>query len=116
MEMSDVHLVEVYCTGSPNAPHKRRYIARMVRTLRMDDSTGWAVARDGGRRHIADQIDQDRDRLDLRCRACNLSAQVIVDETRATRGYDRLVQGLSTAARAGLRELPLHALAGIVSK
>lgn len=114
--MSDAsQLIEVYCEGSPNAPHERESVARMVKTLRiMGDTTGWVVARNGGRRHSAD--DPGRDRFDLRCRTCHLSAQVVVDQTRTTRGYDRLVRGLNAAATAGMFSLPLHALAGIVSK
>lgn len=114
--MTDVHLIELYCAGPPDASHERRRVTRMARTLRMDDTTGWAVAREDGRRYPGD--DRDRDRLDLRCpaRGCRVSAQVVVDETRSTRGYERLVEGLNEAARSGLRELPLHAVAGIVSR
>lgn len=118
---NDIHLIEVYCIGSPTAPHERRPVARMVRTVGMDGMTGWAVARDGGRRPVADQ--SGRDRFDLRCRRprgrrgpkCRISAQTVVDQTRASGGYDRLVQGLNAAAAAGMTELPLYGLAGIVS-
>ena len=108
--------IEVYCEGPPNAPHERKYVARMVQTLRMDATTGWVIARDDGRQHVADQSGQNRDRFDLRCRACGVSAQVVVDESRATRGYDQLRRGLDAAAAAAMYSLPLHALAGIVSK
>lgn len=108
-----IHLLKVHCDGAPNNPHKRRYIARMVRTLRADGTTGWAVARDAGRQHAADQSRQDR--FDLRCR-CGISAQVVMDATQASRGRDRLMQALDVAAADEMLELPLHALAGIVAR
>lgn len=107
---NDVTLIEVFCEGRPSDPHRRRYIARMVRTVRMDDTTGWAVARDGGRLHVAD--DQNRDRIDLRCDLCPLSPQA----SRAKPAYDKLLRYLDAAADKGIFELPLHALAGIVSR
>lgn len=112
---NDVVLIEVYCSGSPAAPHQRHYVARMVRTVRMDGTTGWTVARDGGRQHTADQS-HDRERFDLRCPACRINALAVVDQTRASRGYERLVRGLDGAAAVGMSELPLHALAGMVSR
>lgn len=108
-----IHQIEVYCNGAPNGPHERRYIARMVRTMRMDDTSGWTVARDAGRQHRAN--DWDRNRFDLRCR-CGISAQVVMDETQASQGRIRLMRAFDTAAGADLPELPLHALAGIVAR
>jgi hypothetical protein len=116
-----IHLIEVYCTGSPIASHERRYVARMVRTVRMDGTTGWAVARDGGQQPAADQ--RDHNRFNLRCRRprgrggpkCPINAQTVVDQTRGS-AYDRLVQELNDAAAAGKSELTLYELAGIVSQ
>ncbi|WP_368834147.1 hypothetical protein [Mycobacterium intracellulare] len=110
-----INLIEVYCDGRPEARHKRVYVARMVRTIRVDDSTGWAVARDDGNQHAADE--SERDRLAVRCpwRGCRVNAQANRDQNRASRGYEQLVRGLDYVADNGASELSLHALAGIVS-
>src|SRR3954447_19533662 len=109
-----LHLIEIYCAGAPSAPHARRYVARMARMVRADDATGWAVARDGGRAPRADQSGQGHDRLYLKCGRCPVNAQIVFDEAVETRAHGRMVRALDEVAAAGQRELPLHALAGIV--
>lgn len=106
-----ISLIKVYCDGRPDAPHDSREVARMVRTIRMDDTTGWTVAREDGKRHPGE--DWRRDRLVLRC-SCGLNCPVKLGQNRESRGYDRLVRGLDYVANSGASELQLYALAGIV--
>lgn len=116
MNDNETLLIEIYCEGAPDSTHERRHIARMVRTVRTDDTTGWAVARDAGRHNDADQSSVGYDRTNLKCPTCGLNPQVVFDETRESKAHAKMVRVLDVVAAEFGDKLPLHALAGIVSR
>ncbi len=114
-QLSDngISMIEIYCDGRPGRRHDRRPIARMVRTLHADGSTGWGIARESGRRSSADRNpadDVDGDRYNLEC-SCGASARAHYGR----RSYHNLVAALDAAAVAGQSEVPLSVLPAIVS-
>mgnify|MGYP000967722181 CR=1 FL=1 len=111
-----INVIAVYCDGRPNERHARRPVARLVRTVVIDGSESWTVAREMGRKHSGD--DRDNVRFDLQCshRGCRVSAQVTVNATRDTTALQRLAESLNQAADRGVREVPLLLVAQCVSR
>ena len=112
-------IIEVYCDGAQPGEHERWFTARMVRSVVVDGSTAWAVAREyrnrRRERNVAgrDPDEHEYNRFNLRCgaRGCTISAQAHLGSD----GHRRLTDTLDTLADADAGEVPLRAIAARVS-